>query len=175
MSVIMTVDPGLGGLGIATWSAGLWGDYNASYQTCLVLHFAKDCKTYEDRITSMATVFDRLVRGLDLNKVVFEFPEHYESAGGRVTAESGSLVKLAVLTGTLVGVLIKQDRVPVIEFVTPTTWKGQVRKELMQDRLKTKISDTMLYDLEHRASHAWDAVGIGVKLQEDYADAARKG
>jgi hypothetical protein len=94
---------------------------------------------------------------------VIEMPTFMESYGGHTTARSGALVKLALVCGMQYQTLT--DMVGVSKFVPVGTWKGQLPKDVVAQRLvklldrdKCKVQMSIL----EQPSHDWDAVGIGM-------------
>jgi hypothetical protein len=75
---------------------------------------------------------------------------------GAMVALRGDLVKLAMLTGLLMGYL----RDPCI-LVPVNQWKGQLPKKVVERRVKDVITAKLAKRMELR-SHMWDAVGIGL-------------
>lgn len=166
MTYNLTIDPGVGGMGVAYWDASQWGDYVVSYKNSAVIHHDQAAIGFMEKAKSVTDRLRTLVHPLWVSSVWIEYPEYYETKGGKVTAESGSLVKLSVLTGMVTHVFLTHPSHPRVVWIPPSSWKGQLKKDVTKKRLIARASQRMLSDLDRQASHAWDAVGMGVKLQE---------
>lgn len=162
---VLTIDPGLGGTGVGYWTSQHWGNPYQSYQSALVVHHDTKAVSLEEKLCSLSDRLRALWGGLDVVRALIEYPEYYETKGGLVTAESGSLVKLAVVTGHIICTLQSLPSKPRVVLVPPSSWKGQVTKKVMQQRVRPLLPVHALAELERKASHAWDAVGIGVWAQ----------
>ena len=73
-----------------------------------------------------------------------------------VVAASGDLVKLSLLTGSLLNVARVAGFTPSL--VKPSEWKGQLPKVIAHDR----IARILKKDLNGMSEHARDAIGIGL-------------
>lgn len=146
---IVTVDPGLGGTGYAVW--------NEKWK--LLDHgvvVSKEKENWGHKAVEIAFQLSGLLP--EDFTLYIELPELHQSPGGMVTARSGALVKLAWFTGFLSSYLMPLK----FNFVTPTSWKGQLPKTVVKERIKK-----ILPNLKAR-SHDWDAVGIGLYLKGDF-------
>lgn len=93
-------------------------------------------------------------------KVYCEWPVIFKGTGSMVAESSGSLIKLAYWVGYFAGVL--SEKWSSVEFipVEPNKWKGQLSKEMVEQRLRKIIGEKLWAQLNPK-SHAIDAIGIG--------------
>ena len=82
--------------------------------------------------------------------IILEIPE-YQGDSSYMARESGSVEKLTFLCGMLCSL-------DYVITYTPTQWKGQVPKDVMQKRLSRYITEVDMLKLNHNIA---DAVGIG--------------
>lgn len=145
--VFMTVDPGLGGTGYATWSAS-WELLSTG-----ILRSRKE--TLQDRCDDIANQLSLKLKTSQIREVYVEFPAVFGSAGGQVTAGSGALVKLVILVGWISCTI---NRYASVEYVKVNSWKGQLPKDVVWARILKKLPGCKA------ESHALDAVGIGLHV-----------
>ena len=92
----------------------------------------------------------------DKIQVLIEEPSIMSSEKGTVTARSGALIKLAMYAGMVTGFfLIKGYEVILIPVAS---WKGSLPKEVT----KKRVMGTNIGAEESKASHYYDAIGIGL-------------
>ena len=91
--------------------------------------------------------------------VVCEFPMKMESRAGLAAQKYGTH-RLAFLVGAL-QMRLAQAHVQSFEPVLPISWKGQLPKSIVRDRIRGVLGKKETEILGVR-SHAWDAVGIGL-------------
>lgn len=92
------------------------------------------------------------------SKVVIEVPQVY-----RTTPNPKSLIDLTFAAGYLAATFGPGQVVKVL----PREWKGQVPKDVMIERIKSKLTEQemKMVSLPKNKKHAkdvWDAVGIGL-------------
>ena len=152
MASIMTIDPGLGGTGIAIWDTEQW-----EVQKKLNEH-----KSYPINPTVTLTIYkkEKILFGIEKlcmkHNVVLAYIENaYYGASekGQVTASSGALVKLSEFIGEITSILKCYCQV---RLVSPQKWKGTMTKEAVIHRILKRCPHIVA------TSHAWDAVGIGL-------------
>jgi len=95
--------------------------------------------------------------------IVIERPQVYRHGRG----DPNDLITLALSAGELVGRINAEHPAAIVTEYLPATWKGQVPKDIMIERIKKKLTEDELtmVDLPSAASLAhnvWDAVGIGL-------------
>jgi Holliday junction resolvasome RuvABC endonuclease subunit len=89
-----------------------------------------------------------------LKVLYLEFPEYWAGEQGWAARESGSIQKLSFLCGRIYERFLEYMKV---QLITPSKWKGQLPKEVVQKRLKTIFSS-----IEKEEDHnVLDAIGVG--------------
>jgi len=93
--------------------------------------------------------------------VVCEFPEFQSGTARSMGWAKGDLQKLTFLVGYIAG------RNPSCQFVPvkPSTWKGQLPKSIVTDRIITRLGKEWAQTSGVK-THAWDAVGIGLWFKD---------
>jgi len=97
--------------------------------------------------------------GMRLNLAAIEAPAFYDDKV--VIAQSGNLLKLALLTGGLCYILEEQLGVPV-QMINVRDWKGQLPKAAVETRLRALYKP---WWPSGSTSHLVDAIGIGLYIQ----------
>jgi len=147
--LFMCIDEGLAGTGIAIFRVGsVYPIFNKSY-------------TFKTDIDYM-NMIQALVSFCNIENVFCE-DVSYQGTGsvkGQAAAESGGLVKLSKFAGSLRGFIYGYYRGAVkFEFVPVVTWKGQLPKDVVKNRILKILPNIKT------TNHDWDAVGIGLFLQ----------
>ena len=158
---ILSIDPGLGGTGFALWLDG-------KLQKVGIIKPRSTDSDYYDRGMSIAEGYNNLLVEIEpkrsdvenLNVVYIEYPAFFGGAGGTMVAARGDLVKLSWIAGTICGLSIARNWIPIM--VNVHDWKGQLPKDVVISRIKDKYPEVGVFDIQ---SHAWDAVGIGLYAQ----------
>src|SRR3990167_4151964 len=147
--IMVTIDPGINGTGYAIWG-------NKELKKYGVIIPPKQFKSLKDKAGYIITQLDiAMCKYLSkFNKVYVEEPAFFQSAGGRVTAGSGSLIKLTLLVGMIIN---KFDAMSV----KVNDWKGQLPKEVVIQRIKNTLKE----QVKDVKTHAWDAIGMGLYLK----------
>lgn len=86
--------------------------------------------------------------------IVYELPEHWGIAGFHAR-EAGSIQKLQFLCGSLQSLLGEDFNVKCVK---PSTWKGQIPKEVMKNRI---MKDYPEVDFDKIRHDVMDAIGMG--------------
>jgi len=153
MQTIIAIDPGNDGTGLAVFKGGeLWA-----------------CETFvmrrkypwDIKLIMYTKIMRRKLRFYEPDIVGLEFPIMMSSATGQTSARSGALVKLTMLAGAIYyqcRVVCKDTRL-----ITPSKWKGQLKKDVTIKRIKRTIDADILEHLSP-TTHAWDAIGIGLHI-----------
>ena len=99
-------------------------------------------------------VFKRewLERGLELDLAIYELPNFV--ARGSVE----DITRCGARGGEAAG----WTRAREIRNVTPMKWKGQVPKKIMIERIQGSCTAIELARVRGKASHCWDAIGLGL-------------
>jgi hypothetical protein len=93
--------------------------------------------------------------------IVCEFPEFQEGSARSMGWRKGDLQKLTFLVGYIAGFHRHHTFVPV----KPSTWKGQLPKSIVADRITTRLGQEWV-EASGVKTHAWDAVGIGLWFRD---------
>lgn len=174
MTEVLTVDPGLSGLGYARWNA------KRSWYVCHDLKprvwtlrdygsiTPRKTEDLELRIDDMILKLSQRINLVDTYRVYIERPQYFGSHVGETAARSDSLVKLAMSVGALVGYFYGRAN---IEFVSIGHWKGQLSKEVVWKRCLRARPELEELGI---TSHSQDAIGIGLWLQNELHKKQRK-
>lgn len=156
--MLISVDPGLTGTGIAVW------DEHAQLDRALVV----SCTTgaIEQRIATIREEIRPHVSGRQLRdgvdphqRLVIEVPQTY---GGRAKkGDANSLLRLAELVGSITSLS------PRVERVLPREWKRGMPDRIVKVRCLERLSSRELQrvDLDCSKKHqtdVWAAIGLGL-------------
>ena len=157
MTYLFCVDPGLRGCGAALFREGhLW---RASY----VKNPTTEGRGYQAYATMGHAVWNWSVktpRVEPITRQIIELPRIYPHAAQQ-KGDPNDLIDVACVGAAIAAMF---GGVPT-ETVFPSDWKGQVPKEIMTERIKSKLSHTemALVELVGAKDHnTFDAVGIGL-------------
>lgn len=161
--MIITIDPGISGSGIALWKTSAWNAITPVLLSAYNKYFAGD--TYDEKLRSAVLYFSELFDCSNISEVIIEKPDYQDSAKGQVSARSSSLSKLCIFYGGIVGVGINK-KIKIIEYPV-VTWKGQLKKDMVNTRIQRayrqkKFSYKGDIPFEKLKSHCLDAIGIGL-------------
>lgn len=139
---ILTIDPGISGTG--------WAVFSKQFVTPIAhgIIYPKE-KEISKKFNYIVSYLQLIVKKMGVRQVYIEFPSYFQSAGGRVTAASGALVKLSNLVGAIMFALEAKP-------IKVAQWKGQLPKEVVIKRIKKILPNCKA------KSHDWDAIGIGL-------------
>lgn len=154
----VSVDPGLSGTGVVYWRKG----FPHTSQVLLPPQYItrNDVKPGEDDVVARARWLASMIvmsAGFEPYTMIVEFPEFQAGATRQMGWKTGSLQRLTFLVGVMVGYLPANWR---IIMPTPSQWKGQLPKDVVQRRMIAKYGKQKCDALRVR-THAWDALGIG--------------
>lgn len=152
---LLTVDPGLGGTGLA-----FWDDDPAPYHTAVLKRIPLaplDMEAWLAQAFSITERFGAMVRAYQPVHVAIEGQAIWDNtATAYAAAKRGDVLKLAVLAGMLAGRAYQNGA--VVSFLSPARWKGQLPKRTVIARIKRKLGVTY-------PDHIADAVGMGLYLR----------
>lgn len=157
----MTVDPGIGGTGVAIWSEVNRSKLVPPTHSCSIKSMVKD--TWENEIASIAAQFRSLVQLTMPTIIYFELPVLMNSAVGAVASQRGDLVKLSIAAGALIGAGFGQVR--KFESVGISAWKGQLKKSESTHRILERLPRGYFAPYYKPTSHEIDAIGIGLHVK----------
>jgi hypothetical protein len=156
--VVLTVDAGITGTGIAAWNYFDWENPDK-------LHFTSQLfqsKHHNDWTLVAQEIVDAIPRwtfrqNFKVVKIYIEYPQAFQSSLGIAAINRGDIFKLVFLIGYIRGVFPEAEFTPV--FVS--SWKGQLPKKEVERRCKLIIPEKDWM----KSSHLWDSIGIGLYLK----------
>ena len=145
--IVMCVDPGNNGTGIA-----IWNEFKKENLPVHVKSYSR--KTFDDYMVLLA----ELIKEYDVEKVYIEQAAYHGtgSVKGQAAAAKGDLIKLAELIGGFRAICYLSES--YVELVPVIKWKGQLPKEVVKKRI------LKVWEGCTATNHDWDAVGIGFYL-----------
>jgi len=160
---LLTVDPGLGGTGLAFWKDfTVWESEGVRPPDSVhSLRTGRQDSHWWDRCIRLSKSFELIMRryrwpGL----VVVEGQELWSSSGtSQASVGKGDMFKTAYLVG-MIGHTVHGGRC-ICRLVPPSQWKGQLSKQAVVKRIKRRLPDVEDACL---ADHVSDAVGLGLFL-----------
>lgn len=156
-TTVLSIDPGLGGTGIAVWDRYSWSASIVRGPTTSFNVFDKSrSDNLSDRIDNILGQFYTLLSSA--SEVHMEYPEYFDDLGGNRTAKRGDLVKLTFVAGAIFGCCYSCG--VKVKLYKPTTWKGQLTKDQVEIKIRHILEGKC--DLSGVKSHSWDAIGIGL-------------
>lgn len=111
-------------------------------------------KTWLAKYHVILNQVSELIHSILPDELVLEYPEYWEGTQGHSARESGSLFKLTFLCG---GIVATARDISKVTLVTPSNWKGQLKKDKVRKRLMKVFPKIVDDDLDH---NIMDAVGI---------------
>ena len=160
MSILMSVDPGATGTGIALWRVG-FGVVDPGIFYCKNL-FGGDGDWWE-RADQLVPQLSTLLHKYGVVEMVIEYPQFMESLKGQASSRQGDTLKLAFLVGRYVQAA-RELGIRNIRRVQPDEWKGQLPKDVVERRIIAKIPE--IVEVLNPKTHSWDAIGIGLWYTE---------
>ncbi len=152
----ITIDPGVPS-GWAIWDAN-WNLLNYGIAKDSGSEAEDPFLNWQERMAQVTAEIIHHIAVMEMNlksrvrEIYIEYPSVF---GGGVAAQSGAVVKLAVMVGYIAG----KCKVSYIEFVPVNKWKGQMPKDVVEKRVKRLLPGCKA------TSHAVDAIGIALYLQ----------
>jgi hypothetical protein len=153
MKEMVSIDPGVGGTGMVFWK----GEKAVKVLT-LRSGSSPDWAIKARTIMESFNQFMRLLGRVD--RVVMEMPGYMAGVGGHMVAQSGDLVKLALLTGMIFEA--SHAFSSNVELVPVHEWKGQLPKDVCAERIFEIMGASFP---KGQSNHAVDALGIGLWAQ----------
>lgn len=153
---MITVDPGLC-CGIVCWIHG------NPWRTTTITHSRK-CKGFFAKADDMIFRLQEYLRApanfFSADEIHLEWPAVYPSPGGQTAARSGSIVKLAYITGRIAETFKSVSS--NLLYIDVRKWKGQVPKTIMNRRVQRVLEAEGIRSDIGKNSHELDALGIGL-------------
>ena len=160
MAYRISIDPGLGGTGLAAWDMATWDRAIPPYAShCLYVPVRGKDWTWDRRADYLRGRLDDWLPGYfnrgwrDVNQVYIEQPQFFDSGKGHASARKGSLLKLQFVVGMCAGML--RCRGVTVELVPVTTWLRQLTSRQLHPRVKILTGRSY-------KSHTLYAVGLGL-------------
>lgn len=158
-----TIDAGVSGTGVATWSDSKWDELAPpDYTVNIYPQRVRRGGDWVDRAESVLFQLRLLMatRGKP-KRVYIEMPKYFADSVVGDTAirargknEPGDVFKLMFLVGAIWDMAVA-DGVPVTLYRVDV-WKGQMPKDVVERRIAQLLPDFST------SAHAWDATGIGL-------------
>lgn len=164
MNPIWSLDPGLGGTGWAYWNqrrrpaaVGVIRDKckdDTLANRCAGIAYGLKATMRVEQSTSMLQ--SDWHRAMLSTHIYIEMPQHMTNVRG-IAAQAGAIYKLTFLVGYLSRAVFPCT----VHTVTVGEWKGQLPKQLVQERIERTLGKKVCRELDIK-THAFDAVGIGL-------------
>lgn len=163
MSIALSIDPGIRGVG-----AALWKDNKLSKAAYIRNpekkgNGPKECAVVAQEVVKwisavMAQMEWRSSYYLDF--LILEWPRTY--AGRSAKGDTRDLFPLAGIDAALASLFIESN----IIYYLPQQWKSNVNAEVMIERIKTRISEeekaNIVLPCKSLEHNVWDSIGIGL-------------
>lgn len=149
--MILSVDPGLRGCGVALWDAGRLAQAAYVENPMKTGRGPAAYRAMGDELSKLT------VWGSEPLHVVLELPRVYPVSKG----DPNDLIDLAGVVGAIAGCMAD-----TCSHYEPAQWKGQVPKTIMAKRILSKLSKAELDNVQHvgyKDHNTIDAIGIGLK------------
>jgi hypothetical protein len=148
---LISIDPSINNVGVAIWAL----------PDTLLMHRLLHPKVGErnneyDKSLSILDQIKELKNVYSFNRMILEIPEHWAVAGFEAR-ETGSIAKLMLVVGMIYSLRHELDELKIVK---PREWKGQLPKEVMENRLR-KDYMAIGVDLSKLNPNVVDAIGIG--------------
>lgn len=148
---LISIDPSINNVGIAIWELP---NILMMYQ---LLHPKVGERGNEyDKSLSILMQLKEWVRTYAVNRMILEVPAHWAVAGFEAR-ETGSIAKLMLVVGLIYSLKPQLDELKIVK---PHEWKGQLPKDVMQNRLREDYL-AINVDLATLNPNVVDAIGIG--------------
>lgn len=152
LSKVITIDPGLF-IGFALWDANKFKKKVLTYPIKLGhIHYSNQEKSFY-HLKRMLAQYQPIEKAYIENAKLMR-----NSSKGRVSADSGALVKLSQTIGRIWQILIEAG--VKVELIEVSKWKGTLPKDVCEKRIRRRLPRLP----EGESNHAIDAVGIGLHL-----------
>jgi len=149
--------------GLSYVGAALYDFEKQSLRDCYYIDTGIDAREEAEQTADLVKkIFLTFEAFLEHTLIVVEYPEQYS----HTPAPRSSVQGLACTGGGIVSMLKRDSN--KVEFVLPKTWKGQVPKDIMLNRIVAKLSDTEKQILESKnyikskKHNVIDAIGLGL-------------
>jgi len=151
MDRLISIDPSINNVGIAVWELP-----NALLEYKLVHPKVGQRNNEYDKSLSILDQLKEWIKEYEVNRMILEVPEHWAVAGFEAR-ETGSIAKLMLVVGLIYSL---KHELEELKIVKPREWKGQLPKDVMENRLREDYSAIGI-DLAALNPNVVDAIGIG--------------
>lgn len=159
---ILSIDSGSSGLGYAVWNYDTFKNLEVPLKYGI---FIPDADEWYDRIeqgvafiNSVCCGYGHGTYGRGCIRFYVEIPTFRDTPQGHAVARRGDYTKLSMSAGAMCG--LASNHCAQFIPVTPSEWKGQLPKKVVELRIRKKLKDHP--SIQKAKSHAWDAIGIGL-------------
>ena len=148
---LISIDPSINNVCIAIWEL----------PNTLMMHKLVHPKIgqRDNEYDKSLSVLDQLkewIQTYSVNRMILEVPEHWAVAGFEAR-ETGSIAKLMLVVGLIYSLKHELDELKIVK---PREWKGQLPKDVMENRLREDYSAIGI-ELEKLNPNVVDAIGLG--------------
>lgn len=156
MELLITVDPGVQGCGLA-----LFDNKRLDFAAYIKKTNGQVAYNVADEINSLIKID---ISAHDIVELVIEIPQIYDSAHQK--GDQKDLVDLAVISGAIAGAC--RNSVTNMLFVRPAEWKGQTPKHITEIRARACLSSAekrctvLAAKAKTKAHNVWDAIALGL-------------
>lgn len=155
-STLVSIDPGTEETGIALYRGGTLADVD-------VLRVKRSVGNKEPRASVMGRLAVERLKTWGPSRIVLEYPQVYKHGPGSEVDPDDILALVLVLGHVWCSFHAIESY--KVELVRPATWKGQVPKRIMNNRIVGTLSPVeqqLVHDKVRSNHNALDAVGIGL-------------
>lgn len=156
--VIVSIDPGIRGTGLAFWDMKEWG--HALLPIAVEVITPPENQKWVMACSTLYEEFTDVLESYGVSKAYCEFPQYFMSPTGHAATADGNIFKLSSLIGVFMGCLLSRGGILIP--IKVNKWKGQLPKGVVERRIRKLSPEIDTLGVE---SHAWDAVGIGLYAQ----------
>ena len=149
MSIKLFIDPSINSMGWALWKSKT----HLCPDNVGLLH-SPDLLWHYKAIWMAKRIF-RIINNNNVDLVCCEMPTFFGTLKGHSANSTSAIYKLS----TLVGMITYVSRECHIKLVTPTMWKGQLPKSIVESRIIKILGKENCTQFK---ADIWDAVGIGL-------------
>lgn len=146
---VLSIDPSINFLGYAIHKNNALLEYKLLRSSSKHIDFIDKSRYMVNKLKSIINEFS--FKGNYTLTIVTEIPQYWGVAGF-IARESGAIPKLMFLCGMIMGL---NDKVVAL---TPNNWKGQLPKNVVNNRLRKEYTNIDIANLDHNIV---DAIGIG--------------
>lgn len=152
----VSLDPGLHHFGVALWSFS--GELVKAYLAGFEIRVEPKWLYHADEIAEQIKE-----EGFDIGHAICEIPQVYSRSKSK--GDPNTLVELACAGASVLSRLRGIHHV-----VKPAEWKGQLPKEVIEERCKIHLSNdeqkNIVLPIKSLRHNVWDAIGIGLFFLE---------